>query len=63
MEFLKINIMKNLENYGVQELSTVENQRTNGGIIWPFVKAAGAVAFWHWDNWDDIKAGFKRAQQ
>jgi len=54
--------MKNLENYGVQELSTVESQRTNGGI-WPFVRAAAAVAFWHWDNWDDIKAGFESAQQ
>jgi|TARA_B110000090_G_scaffold108034_1_gene121062 hypothetical protein len=62
MEFLKINSMKNLENYGVQELSTVESQRTNGGI-WPFVRAAAAVAFWHWDNWDDIKAGFESAQQ
>ena len=29
---LNFKKMKNLENYGVQELSIVDTQRTNGGI-------------------------------
>lgn len=33
MEFLKTNIMKNLENYGVQELNTLELKTTDGGIV------------------------------
>jgi len=32
--------MNNLENYGVQELSTQEIQETEGGIIWFIVIAA-----------------------
>lgn len=54
--------MENLKNYGVQELNATETQRTNGGI-WPITRAVAAVVFWHWDNWDDIKAGFEKAQQ
>lgn len=51
--------MKNLENYGIQELSTVEAQRTNGGI-WPFVRAGAAVAFWHWDNCPSCPVGLPK---
>ncbi|UOB17844.1 class IIb bacteriocin, lactobin A/cerein 7B family [Abyssalbus ytuae] len=54
--------MKSIENYGVQELSSKEIRNINGGI-WPLIRAAVALALWHWDNWDDIKAGFERAQQ
>ncbi len=54
--------MKNLENYGVEELNTIETQRISGGYI-AAVRAIGAVAFWHWDNWIDIRAGFYRAQE
>lgn len=32
--------MKNLENYGVQELNAREIQETEGGIIWFIVIAA-----------------------
>lgn len=32
--------MKNLENYGVQELNAQEIQETEGGIIWFIVVAA-----------------------
>ena len=33
--------MKNLENYGVQELNTIEIKKTNGGIL-----GLIAIAFW-----------------
>lgn len=32
--------MKNLENYGVQELSTKESSEIEGGSIWTFLIAA-----------------------
>jgi len=44
----------NLQNYGVQELSTKELKSTDGGI-WPIVVA---VALYIMSEWDDISAGF-----
>lgn len=55
--------MKNIEKYGVEELNTIEIQKINGGILDKVLKGIAALVFWHWDNWDDIKAGFESAQQ
>ena len=55
--------MKNLENYGVQEMNKKEVQMINGGIWARVVGAIASLVFWHWDNWDDIKEGFYSAQQ
>lgn len=50
--------MKDLENYGVQEMNIEDIRETQGG----WLRLLASVAFWHWDNWDDIKAGFESAQ-
>ena len=55
--------MKNLNHYSVKELHKNETQFINGGWLLRVLQGAAAVAFWHWDNWDDIKEGFESAQQ
>lgn len=46
--------MKNLEKLSVIELNQSELGNTQGGL-WQIVRAAAAVAFWTWDNWDELK--------
>jgi hypothetical protein len=46
--------MKNLDELSVIELSKSELADTKGGL-WPFVRAAVAIAYWTWDNWDELK--------
>ncbi|WP_343328493.1 hypothetical protein [Polaribacter staleyi] len=50
--------MKNLQNYGVQELNTHEITSTNGGLP-PWVKKLGwlGLAAEVIDNWSSIKSG------
>ena len=47
--------MKNLENYGVQEMSAKEIKKTDGGWFWPIV--AAAVVYEIVSDWDNFKAG------
>jgi len=37
--------MKNLENYGVQELSVKEQQNTEGGFLWLAILAVVGLGF------------------
>ena len=48
--------MKNLEN--ITELGSEELQSINGGF-WPIVGAVLTVAYWAWDNHDEISAGMR----
>ena len=42
---------KNLENFGVQELTTVEQRELDGGSFWT------DLAFYLLSEWDSIKEG------
>lgn len=63
MELINIEIMKNIKNYRVEEITSSEAKEINGGIWGRVVSGVASLVFWHWDNWDDIKAGFNEAQQ
>ena len=48
--------MKNLES--IKELGSEELQNINGGF-WPILGAVLTVAYWAWDNHDEIYAGMQ----
>ena len=54
--------MKNLEQFGVQEMDSLEVVSVDGG---GWIKQAlkkcgpiGTAAFYIWDNWDEIEEGW-----
>ncbi len=47
--------MKNLEKFGVQELTTVEQRELEGGWFWPVLAAAIVVEII--GDWANFKAG------
>lgn len=47
--------MKNLEKLSVIELNQSELANTRGGF-YPILRAAAYLAYWTWDNWDELKA-------
>ena len=47
----------NIENLGLEELSSVERQEVNGG--WWIVKAIGGFFGWLMDHSDAVDEGFK----
>jgi hypothetical protein len=49
--------MKNLENFGVQELNAREIREIEGGKGSPWGYAVAGV-LWVLSEWDDISAGF-----
>ena len=49
--------MKNLENYGVQEMNAEEIREIQGGLHWFWPVAAGAVLYEVVTDWKNFKAG------
>jgi hypothetical protein len=50
--------MKNLENFGIQELDAKEVREINGGFAWIPVIALGIYIY---DNRDEFAEGFSKA--
>lgn len=46
--------MKNLVEYSIFELDKNEMENTQGGSLWPLIRGIAALAYWTWDNWDEL---------
>jgi hypothetical protein len=54
---VKYNFMKNLENFGVHEMSMNEQKVIDGGVVWWIPIIVTAVVFAVVNDWKNFKAG------
>jgi|AntAceMinimDraft_12_1070368.scaffolds.fasta_scaffold181661_1 hypothetical protein len=54
---VKYNFMKNLENFGVHEMSINEQKAIDGGVVWWIPIIVTAVVFAVVNDWKNFKAG------
>ncbi len=54
--------MKNLENFGVQELNSKEIRETDGGYWWVLQGAIGTFLYEVVNDWENNVAAFKAGE-